>query len=757
MATIDSLSRELVQLAMQLHQRRVWERVPADAPFLVRHDGEDEPLVCFVIGQQMQDLGLTVLRGSGVVEQLEALMAGAPPSVIGTLSEALMVSFEARQSIPPEFQRVLNQAGFQGRRESAAPLLGGMGPGRPFGPMGRPQMRAACAALRATLLAERAGRLLPRDWDRRKRRVLELTVEGRGKQAHVLDRVVVLPKGRVVHERSKPARLGGRSAKPYLDLPRLAATWIVATLTAPGLIEGESLPREVLVVVDERSRATLALHLLPTGAQGQPVLDLLTAMFRAEPGSRLPGTELSPGVPERMCFVDDFLADLVGPALASLRIEVVVEQEHEVIEDMLDKLGAVAQHADREARSEQEPEADDLAGWKELDRGVTDQLVHRDLVDQLLRGRALARFAGTKRRGEELLAKGDPHFIPAVLEWFLCDYRATVRSSTLLEKMLQRSDWSSAERRLLEARRDGVVSIFRVVRTEPAALLEIEDVLTGATRVLHDRALSTSAPVGVCLPLRVYSIGEWTFCTLAGPPIPQLGLDLALSHLQEQGLSLEGGISADRHLLGRLWSLPSRRAAPPVLQNTDGDPFEQLRARFRCADPERVARELSELEGVHTDDETHWTWNEARPGRHGFENGVVMAYFELIGDELLATVNSRRRLERVREHLGRVSGLTFEDARAPDPGGPEDRLPGAEIELDPEFRVAVEKKVRETALAWLDQPVPALDGRTPRRAWRDPGLRKRVEQMVRTYPDSMAPWGLVRIPREEMLRDLRRG
>lgn len=57
---------------------------------------------------------------------------------------------------------------------------------------------------------------------------------------------------------------------------------------------------------------------------------------------------------------------------------------------------------------------------------------------------------------------------------------------------------------------------------------------------------------------------------------------------------------------------------------------------------------------------------------------------------------------------------------------------------------------------WLDASVPALEGRTPRAAYRDPSTRELVERMVRTYPDSRTPWGIVAAPREEMLRELRR-
>jgi hypothetical protein len=58
------------------------------------------------------------------------------------------------------------------------------------------------------------------------------------------------------------------------------------------------------------------------------------------------------------------------------------------------------------------------------------------------------------------------------------------------------------------------------------------------------------------------------------------------------------------------------------------------------------------------------------------------------------------------------------------------------------------------AFDWLDQPVPALGGKTPRAACRTKEGRREVEILIRTMPDVPTPGGSWSPPREELLKEL---
>ena len=75
------------------------------------------------------------------------------------------------------------------------------------------------------------------------------------------------------------------------------------------------------------------------------------------------------------------------------------------------------------------------------------------------------------------------------------------------------------------------------------------------------------------------------------------------------------------------------------------------------------------------------------------------------------------------------------------------------VEMTPEMTVYVQEMMNKHYMGWLDTPLPALGGKTPRDACRTPDGRRQVAMLIRTTPDPMGP-ALVRVPREAMLREL---
>lgn len=59
--------------------------------------------------------------------------------------------------------------------------------------------------------------------------------------------------------------------------------------------------------------------------------------------------------------------------------------------------------------------------------------------------------------------------------------------------------------------------------------------------------------------------------------------------------------------------------------------------------------------------------------------------------------------------------------RAPDPDSPE-------------LAAALEEFIRDYETSWLDQPIPALDGHTPRQAADDPTRRADLIKLLDTFP-----------------------
>ena len=80
--------------------------------------------------------------------------------------------------------------------------------------------------------------------------------------------------------------------------------------------------------------------------------------------------------------------------------------------------------------------------------------------------------------------------------------------------------------------------------------------------------------------------------------------------------------------------------------------------------------------------------------------------------------DSRRPLRDAAE-LAKQMPITGEEALDPD---------------DPELAAFLGEFVRDYETKWLDEPIPALDGHTPRQAADDPTRQPRADQAARHVP-----------------------
>lgn len=202
-----------------------------------------------------------------------------------------------------------------------------------------------------------------------------------------------------------------------------------------------------------------------------------------------------------------------------------------------------------------------------------------------------------------------------------------------------------------------------------------------------------------------------------------------------------------------LGELESGRRQPPTLQNTDGDPLDFLSARMVTDDPESLRHGLLARDDFEADGDTLvWFGRELTPMERETSMAKVReearargwsepeepeeprrwvrGTLRFEGSDLLIEVNSRRRLDRLGDilcSLGMRGAPTIE--RRVDPARD---LPA------PRGRLRTGRSLGQEADAawrasWLDEPVPALGGLSPRRAAEDPTGRLRLEALLRCF------------------------
>ncbi|RKY22084.1 MAG: hypothetical protein DRQ55_02210 [Planctomycetota bacterium] len=407
-----------------------------------------------------------------------------------------------------------------------------------------------------------------------------------------------------------------------------------------------------------------------------------------------------------------------------------------------------------------------LAEWKLADKHFT-ACMRTELTGDsgLLSPRAFRRYFGDDQTGVDVmreLANLCPE--AALTEWLAADYRATKRSKTWLEKLLQRKRAPAVQRAIAQARCDAESSIYRVEATNPGSSILVEDLLSGERVSAHDTLLSGSLKVGMFLPLRLMKLGEWVFPLLSGPGLSAYQIDQAMYELERCGLPPSAtSLRPHADLSGRLWGWCLRqRGQLPEVRNTDADPLVWQKVSYQVASPDALVAALGQRSDVEcTSEGSEWTWvrRGQRPGR--LEDSVSLCHFELLGDELLLEANSVRRLASARAWVDALPGVSFltQSSRSMDELRAErsldDRLPKSpEPPMPPEVLEELGRILREKQLAWLDEPVPMLGGFTPRQACADAAGRRRVERLIRSMPATITPGGQIEPPRQELLEAL---
>ncbi len=281
-------------------------------------------------------------------------------------------------------------------------------------------------------------------------------------------------------------------------------------------------------------------------------------------------------------------------------------------------------------------------------------------------------------------------------------------------------------------------SVHEVIAVLPGQGFTLRDVRTGDVHQVRERAGSTRLKAGQLYCARVVPAGD-TMQIFGGMEPVSLGeRDALIALLDDDPDPVE------------LVAALSRRFAPPVLQNTEGEALMMCDATLRVDDPVALAQALDDAYD-RDDEQTDHTlvWYE-HVITHGMQR--IRAHLELCGDQLHVHANSEARFERVLETVRTLdpSVTVLHETREPagdmpaiqqlaarTPATPAQALDPA---TDPEIAAALNEMAREYEKAWLDEPIPALAKHTPRQCADDPTRRPDLIRLLDSFPqDSDRP------------------
>ncbi|MFZ5476911.1 MAG: YecA family protein [Myxococcota bacterium] len=300
------------------------------------------------------------------------------------------------------------------------------------------------------------------------------------------------------------------------------------------------------------------------------------------------------------------------------------------------------------------------------------------------------------------------------------------------------------ERAWLTSMRGTGIRLYEIVEVRPGSAITLRDVLDGGRVTVNERSFSRQAVLRDWIAARVNPLGP------SGGPELEFGV-LGIAGLGREALRDE--LSRRRRAFAGDARVFAKTTAPvihahwvrslldppiPTLTNTDGERMAETRVTFEVLDEAALRGALPRAAGVAADEEEdgRWFWNR---------DDTVLGTLRLRGSRLVLEVNSPGRGHRGRALIEGAAGAAVrhvstvsEDVERKVREALRAQLrgetspvsePESDIPADMREQLVLDHYARHYR-KWVDEPIPRLDGRTPREAARDGRLRPRVVEML---------------------------
>ncbi len=304
-------------------------------------------------------------------------------------------------------------------------------------------------------------------------------------------------------------------------------------------------------------------------------------------------------------------------------------------------------------------------------------------------------------------------------------------------------------------------SFFEVVDVDPGRGILVRDILCSREVFVHEVSASRGARRWHILVAKIVPhMGFWFFEGMGPTPLPP-ELRESVRSLVRQRLHLPNSLLLEpkalldhsldvletyREVMDQLRNRPR-----PTMTNTDEEMLVMCTSRY-AFDPARQTGITSLLDrlpelGRAAPDLTTWIWS--RPGNrmHADWDNTSIGQVRVGEGELVLETNSRERDAGLRAQLERVCGdrirwvgtdardmndpAEYERMSAEEGETPEDDIDDEPIPPAVKRQILAELLERHYA-SWREQPLPVLNGMTPREAVATPAGRTQVETLIRS-------------------------
>ena len=321
---------------------------------------------------------------------------------------------------------------------------------------------------------------------------------------------------------------------------------------------------------------------------------------------------------------------------------------------------------------------------------------------------------------------------------------------------------------LLEQAVSRPVSFYEIVRSNPGRGAVLRDALIGEETEVEEHTGSMTMRPGDILYGQIWILPEVaTLGRLAPTPSPpgrkaeivklraQLRKKIAK---QNRELSAADLVRYTDEIRTVYLDIRDALRRPPILQNTDGDPFAFHTLTFRIGSAQLAFDALAPLAwGITKEDlldsaeqggdgvlqNVEIIWSKKGNKLHTTWENTILGNLKISGQSLIVEVNSANRAKKIREEIERRLGLhathlsttvhTMEESlkrqdRLNKPAPSE--VKAEEPSIDPEALKEFAAQMQQEVEGWIHKKIPALGGRTPLQAVADPDGREIVEGLL---------------------------
>jgi hypothetical protein len=328
---------------------------------------------------------------------------------------------------------------------------------------------------------------------------------------------------------------------------------------------------------------------------------------------------------------------------------------------------------------------------------------------------------------------------PAFVEWWFFDSQLNDEPQTFVDRFLARHGVSlrAPERRYLEAMRDSRFSLFEIASITLDVGMTLRDCYSGdAVEVRESRFTHDASPREiVALRVRLDPDGTHVIDGAGFRGFSHRDKDEIVADLREEctAATSDGGNPKEFSnnygpIIAQQYIYEILLRPMPQLTTTSGDPMLFCKGIFDVVDEPALRAALEAVRQISAEHDGSYTWVRGK-------DKIVHAVFRIDGTRLTVETTSLRRADAARQLLEQraAAAVRYRATETMDPmqalashgatGAPE-RGVEADDQFPPELqRELVAKYYEKHYRNWIDETIPALEGRTPREAAGDPRLR----------------------------------